>query len=338
MAEFILKNMTADEEEFLIESAATSREEIGNDIYPPAKEKMLEKGIAFNRRKARQMTREDYEKFDYLIGMDDANVRNIERISGGDPEHKIYKILDFAGIDRSVADPWYTGDFQATYEDIVAGCRAFLHFLASGGKKIVSVQLMRDSDAYTIANITPSKELMYRAGKSIFDKVCWRSPVAIVAGKGNNAGDGYVVAKLLKENDVDCRIFLIDQNRFSEDGKYYFEECRSAGVPFEQYTEETDLSGYGCILDCLLGTGFAGEVKGLTRLAVEEINRRGEAGAYIVSADINSGLNGDTGDGTVFVKSDLTVSIGDYKYGHFMGKAAEAIKEKVNCDIGINLM
>lgn len=341
MAEFVLKNMIAeagDDEEFIIDSAATSREEIGNDIYPPAKEKMIEKGVAFNRRKARQMTAEDYEKYDYLMGMDDANVRNMKHICGGDPEHKIYKILDFAGIDRSVADPWYTGDFEATYQDVVTGCEAFLKFLESGGHRIVSVKTMRDSDAYTIANITPSKELMYRAGKSIFEKVCWKIPVAIIAGKGNNAGDGYVVAKQLRDRDIECRIFLIDEERFSEDGSYYFEQCKEAGIPYEQFTEKTDLSEFGSILDCLLGTGFAGDVRGLTRCAIEEINRCGEAGAYVVSADINSGLNGDTGEGTTFVRSDLTVSIGDYKYGHFLGESKEAIKNKVNCDIGIQLI
>ena len=89
---------------------------------------MREKGIPFEKR-AHQMTREDYDRFDYLIGMDDANVRNMTRICGGDPDGKISKILDFAGIDRSVADPWYTGDFEATYQDVVTGCRAFLEYL-----------------------------------------------------------------------------------------------------------------------------------------------------------------------------------------------------------------
>lgn len=208
----------------------------------------------------------------------------------------------------------------------------------SSCSRLISVETMRRSDAYTIANITPSKELMYRAGKSVFESVCWRSPVAVVAGKGNNAGDGYVVAKLLKEGGVDCRLFLLDENRFSEDGKYYFDICLREGVPFEQFTEETDLSGYGTILDCLLGTGFAGNVRGAAAAAIEEINRCGSLGAYVVSADINSGLNGDTGQGETFVKSDLTVSIGDYKYGHFMGKADEAMKTRINRDIGIEII
>lgn len=127
MAEFVLKQMTG--EQFHIESAATSREEIGNDIYPPAKVILRERGIPFEKRRARLMTKEDYAAFDYLIGMDDANVRNMLRICGGDPKDKIFRLLDFAGIDRNVSDPWYTGNFEETYRDVVTGCEAFLGML-----------------------------------------------------------------------------------------------------------------------------------------------------------------------------------------------------------------
>ena len=204
--------------------------------------------------------------------------------------------------------------------------------------RVISVDTMRRSDAWTIANITPSKELMYKAGKGIFEGVCWRTPVAIMAGKGNNAGDGYVVAKMLKDSGVDCRIFLIDEDRFSEDGGYYFNICRENNIPYEQFTEDTDLAKYGTVIDCLLGTGFAGDVRGITKDAIEEINRAGELGSFVVAADINSGLNGDTGEGSTFVKSDLTVSIGDFKFGHFLGKADRDMKHKVNCDIGIKII
>lgn len=124
MAEFVLKDMAGGQ--LHVQSAATSSEEIGNDIYPPAKAKMREKGVPFEKRRARRMTVEDYDRFDFLIGMDDANVRNMIRICGGDPERKIFRLLDFAGIDRSVADPWYTGDFEATYNDVVTGYTALL--------------------------------------------------------------------------------------------------------------------------------------------------------------------------------------------------------------------
>lgn len=128
MAEFILKGM-APEDGFYIESAAVSREEIGNDIYPPAKAIMREKGVTFERRAARQMTSEDYNRFDYIIGMDESNISRMNRICGGDPDGKISAILDFAGESRGVSDPWYTGDFEQTYDDIVRGCEALLEHI-----------------------------------------------------------------------------------------------------------------------------------------------------------------------------------------------------------------
>ena len=124
--EFVFRDMVrraGREDEFYIESAATSREEIGNDTHPGTKGKLRENGIPFERHYARQITKADYDKFDYLIGMDDANVRNIQRICG-DPEHKITKLLDHAGANRSIADPWYTGNFDETYDDVIEGCEA----------------------------------------------------------------------------------------------------------------------------------------------------------------------------------------------------------------------
>ena len=129
MAEFILKDMVQKqhrEQEFYIASAATSTEEIGNPVYPPARKKLKENGIDPSGKYARQMTRKDYEEYDYLIGMDDWNIRNILRITGGDPEHKVSKLLSFAGSSRDIADPWYTGNFDVTYDDIVEGCEALL--------------------------------------------------------------------------------------------------------------------------------------------------------------------------------------------------------------------
>ncbi len=129
MAEFVLKDMVNKRniaEEFYIQSAATSREEIGNDTHYGTKNKLDEVGIPYTKRKARQMTKEDYKEYDYIIGMDDANIRNILRIAGGDEEGKVSKLLDWANIDRSIADPWYTGNFDETYGDVVAGLEAFL--------------------------------------------------------------------------------------------------------------------------------------------------------------------------------------------------------------------
>ena len=119
---------------FVISSAATSREEIGNPPHYGTARKLREEGIPLVPHHAVQMTAADYKKYDYLIGMDSENIRNMRRIAGGDPEEKIVKLLSFAGISRDVADPWYTGDFEATYRDTVEGCTKFLDFLENNGK------------------------------------------------------------------------------------------------------------------------------------------------------------------------------------------------------------
>lgn len=196
----------------------------------------------------------------------------------------------------------------------------------------VSTEVMRASDKWTIENLVPSKELMARAGKAIFDQVDWKGPVGIICGKGNNAGDGFVVASLFKDHGIECEIVLLYEDSFSEDGKYFYDICVSKGVPV---TSDADYGKYKTIVDCIFGTGFKGEVKEPARSAIEKING---SGAYVVSADINSGLNGDTGLGDLYVRSDLTVSIGTFKYGHFCGYAKDAMKDKVNCDIGIKII
>ncbi len=114
---------------FTIYSAATSREEIGNPPHYGTVNKLRQMGVPVVPHRAVQMTASDYDAYDFLIGMDSANIRNMNRIAGGDPEGKIYKLLTFAGSDRDVADPWYTGDFDATYRDVLAGCEAFLTYL-----------------------------------------------------------------------------------------------------------------------------------------------------------------------------------------------------------------
>lgn len=129
MAEFVMKALVKEagrEDEFYIESAATSTEEIGNEVYPPARRKLAEHGIGCKGKTARQMTHADYSRFDMLIDMDEANIRNMTRISGGDAEGKIYKLMDFTNRPGDVADPWYTGDFEATWQDVVLGCRSLL--------------------------------------------------------------------------------------------------------------------------------------------------------------------------------------------------------------------
>ncbi len=132
MAEYVMKDMVRKagrEAEFYIESAATSREEIGNDIHRGTKAKLREMGIPFERRSARQVTKQDYEDFDYLILMDRENRRGLSRIISGDPENKVHMLLEFAGKDRDIAAPWYTGNFDETFDDVAEGCRAFLAWL-----------------------------------------------------------------------------------------------------------------------------------------------------------------------------------------------------------------
>ena len=125
MAEYVMKYLVEQAQltdQFLIESAATSTEEIGNPVYPPTRRKLAEHGISCNGHAARQMTRADYQRYDLLIGMDSANLRNMTRIAGGDPEGKIRPLL----YDKDVADPWYTGNFEVTWQDVLRGCQALL--------------------------------------------------------------------------------------------------------------------------------------------------------------------------------------------------------------------
>ena len=129
MAEFVMKDLVQKAGlagEFQIASAATSREEIGNPVYPPARRKLAEHGIACAVHAARQMTRQDYAAYDRLVGMDQANLRNMQRICGGDPDSKMSLLMDYAGRSGEVADPWYTGDFEATWRDVLAGCQGLL--------------------------------------------------------------------------------------------------------------------------------------------------------------------------------------------------------------------
>lgn len=132
MAEFVMKDMVQKAglaEQFYIESAATSTEEIGNEVYPPAKRKLAEHGITCKGKTARQMQQSDYDRYDLLIGMDEWNIRNMTRICGGDPENKIHKLLDYTNRKGDVADPWYTGDFEATWQDVTEGCQRLLDTL-----------------------------------------------------------------------------------------------------------------------------------------------------------------------------------------------------------------
>ena len=132
MAEFVMKDVVKRKglaERFEISSAATSTEEIGNPVYPPARRTLSEHGISCDGKIAKRITKGDYDYYDYIIAMEKYNIRNIERIVGDDKDHKISLLLSYAGIDRDIADPWYTGNFDATWNDVVKGCRGLLEHI-----------------------------------------------------------------------------------------------------------------------------------------------------------------------------------------------------------------
>ena len=134
MAEYVMRDLVRQaglEDQVQVASAATSREELGNPVYPPARRKLAEHGIACEGHSARQMTAADYDRFDLLIGMDQNNLRNMNRICGGDPQHKLRMLMDYTDRPGDVADPWYTGDFERTWQDVLAGCQGLLAQLES---------------------------------------------------------------------------------------------------------------------------------------------------------------------------------------------------------------
>lgn len=199
----------------------------------------------------------------------------------------------------------------------------------------ISVERMRESDAYTIENFVNSKTLMYRAAQGICDSLKreW-TKTAIVCGSGNNGGDGYALACILADRGCDVHIYRVS-DKFSEDGRHYCLEAEKRNVKIYEFTSDVDFAIYDIVVDCMLGTGFEGTPRGNVASAIEKIN---SSGAYVISADINSGLNGNTGDAVIAVKSDLTVSIGFYKKGMFIGDAPDYIGDLVNVDIGIKLI
>lgn len=132
MAEFVLKDMVAKRgmaDRFHIESAATTTDEIGNPVHSGTRRILSREGIDCAGKTARQITAADYDAFDVIVGMDEANMRDMERRFGGDTAHKLHKMMEFAGTHRDVADPWFTGDFETTYDDVVAGCTGLLGWL-----------------------------------------------------------------------------------------------------------------------------------------------------------------------------------------------------------------
>ena len=194
---------------------------------------------------------------------------------------------------------------------------------------------MRESDAHTIEKYVPGRTLMYRAAMGVYRAAEWKGSVAILTGAGNNGGDGYALACILAERGLSCEVLRVSE-RFSEDGRYFHDRAAERKVPIRMFTEGTDLSGYDILVDCLLGTGFSGQVEGLYRAAIEAMN--GAGNAFVISVDINSGLNGDTGRAGQAVRSDLTVTIGYLKSGLLLGDAGRYMGRLAVAEIGIRLI
>ena len=197
----------------------------------------------------------------------------------------------------------------------------------------ISVANMRDSDAYTIANFVPSLELMHRAAMGVFLVHDWKGRTAIVTGSGNNGGDGFALACILQERGFESVVFTLS-DRLSHDSAHYAEQARALHIPIRPFGPGC-LTGFDTVADCLLGTGFQGTLRDNYRAAIDAINA---SGAFVISVDINSGMNGDTGRGEGIVCSDLTVTIGFLKHGLVTENAGNYMKRLVCTDIGIRLL
>ncbi len=194
--------------------------------------------------------------------------------------------------------------------------------------EVYSVKDVKNADLKTCQTIKDI-DLMFEAGKKIFESTKFYGSSAIICGKGNNAGDGLVVALLLKQNNLDVDIYLIDNN-LSSTSSYYLDKCKNNNINIYEFNNEANLNKYNFIVDAIFGTGFKGKPEGIYDIAINKIN---ESKAFVISCDINSGLNGDSGLYINAVKSDLTVSIGYYKTGLFLNQAKDIIKNLINADI-----
>ena len=196
----------------------------------------------------------------------------------------------------------------------------------------VSVANMRESDRKTIERYVPSLTLMYRAAMGVYRAAEWHGDIAIAAGSGNNGGDGYALAYILKSNGIDSRVVALSE-KLTPDSAHFAARAKAVGVPVVPYSAGV-FEGSSILVDCLLGTGFHGAVREPYASAIHEINA---SGAYVISVDINSGMNGDTGEAELAVCSDLTVTIGFVKNGMLAAGAGKLMKRLVVTDIGIVL-
>lgn len=198
----------------------------------------------------------------------------------------------------------------------------------------VSVRNMRLSDRRTIEKGTSGRELIQRAAYGVYQAVAWNGKVAIVCGSGNNGADGFALASILQTKGVDVTVFQVSEH-LHDDCAYFASKAETLGVPVVSYRSGNYmLQAFDIIVDCLLGTGFQGDLRENYRCAIGEIN---EAEAYVVSVDINSGMNGDTGKGSVIVHSNLTIAIEFVKIGMVFEVAGKFIDRLICVKIGIEL-
>ena len=196
----------------------------------------------------------------------------------------------------------------------------------------ISVENMRESDRLTIENVVSGRVLMYRAALGVYRAVNWHGDIAIAVGGGNNGGDGYALACILARHNYRCRIVKLS-DKLTEDSGFYAADAETLDIPFEKYHSGA-FANADIVVDCLLGTGFQGSLREPWLSAVNEINA---SKAQVVSVDINSGMNGDTGEAQTAVRSDITVTIGYVKRGLVSENAANFMKKLVVADIGIVL-
>lgn len=196
----------------------------------------------------------------------------------------------------------------------------------------ISVANMRESDRLTIERFCSGRTLMYRAALGVFKAADWEGRTAIAVGGGNNGGDGYALACILAKHGYPCRLVKLSE-KLTEESTYYAGQAAELGVPMEPYAPGA-FADCDTVVDCLLGTGFRGSLREPWLSAVKEINA---SGARVISVDINSGMNGDTGEAETAVRSDLTVTIGFVKRGLVTEHAGRYMKRLIVADIGIVL-
>ena len=200
-------------------------------------------------------------------------------------------------------------------------------------ENVISVENMRKSDERTIATSVPSLELMRRAAEGIRSCHDYPGSTLIVVGSGNNGGDGFALAQILLSEGKEVSVLSVTDH-YSPDSSYYMDKCVNMGlsvIPFESGKDQ--MKGHDTIVDCLLGTGFKGDVRGSYKAAIEEINA---SGSFVISADINSGMNGDTGEAPLAVMSDITVTIGCHKTGILLARKGPFVKKVICAYIGID--